>query len=207
MAILLLSASSRARSTPEAITERNSRRGLDNDANGGERYFSVQAGHRRQLSQAQSLAPGPLHARVLLEVQPAQHPSLDLRYRAGQYGQSSAVAIQNSCCLLNSPLTTAKLLPALARLQPRIDPRADLRPRQWLRLQHPSQNPVELLLSCSLTAHRNIVSSLAILALMGGFAARASGARVMMGAIRVTFWGGMAMAITAGIGWLAGAIT
>jgi hypothetical protein len=42
---------------------------------------------------------------------------------------------------------------------------------------------------------------------MGGFAARASGARVMMGAIRVTFWGGMAMAITAGIGWLAGAIT
>jgi hypothetical protein len=28
----------------------------------------------------------------------------------------------------------------------------------------------------------------------------------MMGAIRVTFWGGLAMAMTAGIGWLVGAI-
>jgi len=27
-----------------------------------------------------------------------------------------------------------------------------------------------------------------------------------MGAIRVTFWGGLAMAMTAGIGWLVGAI-
>ena len=51
------------------------------------------------------------------------------------------------------------------------------------------------------------LSSLAVLALMGGLAARAGGARVMMGAIRVTFWGGLAMAITAGIGWLVGAIT
>jgi VIT1/CCC1 family predicted Fe2+/Mn2+ transporter len=50
------------------------------------------------------------------------------------------------------------------------------------------------------------VSSLAVLALMGGLAARAGGARVIMGAIRVTFWGGLAMAMTAGIGWLVGAI-
>jgi hypothetical protein len=28
----------------------------------------------------------------------------------------------------------------------------------------------------------------------------------MMGAVRVTFWGGLAMAMTAGIGWLVGAI-
>jgi VIT1/CCC1 family predicted Fe2+/Mn2+ transporter len=41
---------------------------------------------------------------------------------------------------------------------------------------------------------------------MGGLAARAGGASVMMGAIRVTFWGGLAMAVTAGIGWLVGAI-
>jgi len=40
----------------------------------------------------------------------------------------------------------------------------------------------------------------------GRLAARAGGARVMMGAIRVTFWGGLAMAMTAGIGWLVGAI-
>jgi len=50
------------------------------------------------------------------------------------------------------------------------------------------------------------LSSLAVLALMGGLAARAGGARVMMGAMRVTFWGGLAMAMTAGIGWVVGAI-
>jgi VIT1/CCC1 family predicted Fe2+/Mn2+ transporter len=50
------------------------------------------------------------------------------------------------------------------------------------------------------------LSSLAVLALMGGLAARAGGASVMMGAIRVTFWGGLAMTMTAGIGWLVGAI-
>jgi VIT1/CCC1 family predicted Fe2+/Mn2+ transporter len=50
------------------------------------------------------------------------------------------------------------------------------------------------------------VSSLVLLALLGGLAARAGGAGVMIGAFRVTFWGGLAMAITAGIGWLVGAI-
>jgi VIT1/CCC1 family predicted Fe2+/Mn2+ transporter len=49
-------------------------------------------------------------------------------------------------------------------------------------------------------------SSLALLALLGGLAARAGGAGVMIGAIRVTFWGGLAMAMTAGIGWLFGGI-
>ena len=50
------------------------------------------------------------------------------------------------------------------------------------------------------------VSSLALLALLGGLAARAGGAGVTIGAIRVTFWGGLAMAITAGIGWVFGAV-
>jgi hypothetical protein len=50
------------------------------------------------------------------------------------------------------------------------------------------------------------VSSLAVLALLGGLAARAGGAKVMMGAIRVTFWGGLATAMNAGIGWLIGAV-
>jgi len=50
------------------------------------------------------------------------------------------------------------------------------------------------------------LSSLAVLALMGGLAAHAGGAKVIMGAIRVTFWGGLAMTMTAGIGWLVGAI-
>jgi VIT1/CCC1 family predicted Fe2+/Mn2+ transporter len=47
-------------------------------------------------------------------------------------------------------------------------------------------------------------SSLALLALLGGLAARAGGAGVLVGAMRVTFWGGLAMAVTAGIGWIFG---
>ena len=50
------------------------------------------------------------------------------------------------------------------------------------------------------------VSSLVLLALLGGLAARAGGAGVMIGAFRVTFWGGLAMATTAGIGWIFGAV-
>jgi VIT1/CCC1 family predicted Fe2+/Mn2+ transporter len=47
-------------------------------------------------------------------------------------------------------------------------------------------------------------TSLASLALLGGLAARAGGAAIMMGAIRVTFWGALAMALTAGVGSLFG---
>ena len=50
------------------------------------------------------------------------------------------------------------------------------------------------------------VTSLVFLALLGGLAARAGGAGVTMGAIRVTFWGAMAMALTAGIGALVGTV-
>jgi VIT1/CCC1 family predicted Fe2+/Mn2+ transporter len=50
------------------------------------------------------------------------------------------------------------------------------------------------------------VVSLALLALLGGLAARAGGAGVMVGVLRVTFWGGLAMAVTATIGWLFGAV-
>jgi VIT1/CCC1 family predicted Fe2+/Mn2+ transporter len=49
-------------------------------------------------------------------------------------------------------------------------------------------------------------TSLLFLALLGGLAARAGGARVMAGAIRVTFWGALAMAITSGVGWLFGTV-
>jgi VIT1/CCC1 family predicted Fe2+/Mn2+ transporter len=47
-------------------------------------------------------------------------------------------------------------------------------------------------------------TSLLFLALLGGVAARVGGARVTAGAIRVTFWGALAMAITAGVGALFG---
>jgi VIT1/CCC1 family predicted Fe2+/Mn2+ transporter len=47
-------------------------------------------------------------------------------------------------------------------------------------------------------------TSLVFLALLGGLAARAGGAGVMVGALRVTFWGALAMALTAGVGSLFG---
>ena len=49
-------------------------------------------------------------------------------------------------------------------------------------------------------------SSLLFLAFLGGLAARAGGARVLPGALRVTFWGALAMAVTAGVGSLFGTI-
>ncbi len=49
-------------------------------------------------------------------------------------------------------------------------------------------------------------TSLVFLALLGGIAARAGGAGVTIGAIRVTFWGALAMALTAGVGWLFGTV-
>jgi len=48
-------------------------------------------------------------------------------------------------------------------------------------------------------------SSLFFLALLGSLAARAGGASVLRAAIRVTFWGALAMALTAGVGALFGA--
>ena len=49
-------------------------------------------------------------------------------------------------------------------------------------------------------------TSLLFLALLGGLAAHVGGARVTAGAIRVTFWGALAMAMTAGIGALFGKV-
>ena len=48
------------------------------------------------------------------------------------------------------------------------------------------------------------IASLLFLALLGGIGARAGGAPVWAATLRVTFWGGLAMALTAGIGWLVG---
>ena len=49
-------------------------------------------------------------------------------------------------------------------------------------------------------------ASLVFLALLGGLAARAGGASVRTGAVRVTFWGALAMGLTAGVGALFGTI-
>jgi VIT1/CCC1 family predicted Fe2+/Mn2+ transporter len=49
-------------------------------------------------------------------------------------------------------------------------------------------------------------TSVVFLALLGGLAARAGGASMMTGAVRVTFWGALAMALTAGVGALFGTV-
>jgi VIT1/CCC1 family predicted Fe2+/Mn2+ transporter len=49
-------------------------------------------------------------------------------------------------------------------------------------------------------------TSLLFLALLGALAARTGGAAMLPGAVRVTFWGALAMAITAGVGALFGSV-
>jgi len=49
-------------------------------------------------------------------------------------------------------------------------------------------------------------SSLLFLAILGGLAAFAGGASLLIGAVRVMFWGALAMALTAGVGALFGTI-
>jgi VIT1/CCC1 family predicted Fe2+/Mn2+ transporter len=51
-----------------------------------------------------------------------------------------------------------------------------------------------------------MATSLLFLALLGMLSAYTGGARPGIGAVRVTFWGALAMALTAGIGWLFGAV-
>lgn len=59
--------------------------------------------------------------------------------------------------------------------------------------------PPRVLIPCVVTV------SIVLLALLGGLGAYAGGAPVAKAAWRVTFWGVLAMALTAGVGWLFGA--
>jgi VIT1/CCC1 family predicted Fe2+/Mn2+ transporter len=51
-----------------------------------------------------------------------------------------------------------------------------------------------------------VATSLVFLAALGAAAARLGGASLVVGAMRVTFWGAVAMACTALVGWLFGAV-
>jgi VIT1/CCC1 family predicted Fe2+/Mn2+ transporter len=66
--------------------------------------------------------------------------------------------------------------------------------------------PLAMVLVSPLNLLPAVVSaaSLAFLALLGGIGAKAGGAGVLRATLRVTFWGALAMAITAGIGRLFG---
>jgi len=50
------------------------------------------------------------------------------------------------------------------------------------------------------------VASLAFLALLGAIGARAGGAKILRATARVTFWGALAMALTAGVGAIFGTV-
>ena len=65
-----------------------------------------------------------------------------------------------------------------------------------------------LLLAIMVSAHSLIaavcIASLVFLALLGAVAAKAGGAPILKATVRVTFWGALAMGVTAGIGALFG---
>lgn len=63
-----------------------------------------------------------------------------------------------------------------------------------------------LLMPSSLLVAGVSIASLAFLALLGAVGARAGGANVARATLRVTFWGALAMALTAGIGVFFGTV-
>lgn len=63
-----------------------------------------------------------------------------------------------------------------------------------------------LLMPRSLLVAGVSIASLVFLALLGGIGARAGGANVIRATLRVTFWGALAMALTAGIGAIFGTV-
>lgn len=63
-----------------------------------------------------------------------------------------------------------------------------------------------LLVPVSLLVTMTALMSLVFLAVLGGLAANAGGANVVVGAVRVTFWGALAMLATAGVGGLFGVV-
>lgn len=66
--------------------------------------------------------------------------------------------------------------------------------------------PLLAVLAAPLSVTAPVVSgtSLLFLALLGALAARTGGASILKGAVRVTFWGALAMGLTAGVGALFG---
>ena len=65
---------------------------------------------------------------------------------------------------------------------------------------------VVLLVPASLLVWAVTLSALVSLGLLGALSAHAGGAAIMTASLRVTFWGALAMALTAGIGKLFGTV-
>jgi vacuolar iron transporter family protein len=65
---------------------------------------------------------------------------------------------------------------------------------------------VALLSPANMTVWSVSIASLAFLAVLGAIGARAGGAGIAIPTARVTFWGALAMAVTAGVGALSGGV-
>jgi vacuolar iron transporter family protein len=138
-----------------------------------------------------------------------EEPEAELRELAGIYmkrGLEPALARQ-----VAEQLTAKDALAAHARDELGITEIAEARPIQAA-LSSAASFTVGAglpLLMVVLFAGRDLVpivsvASLAFLALLGALAARAGGASILKGALRVTFWGALALAVTAGVGSLFG---
>lgn len=110
-------------------------------------------------------------------------------------------------------LTAHDAIGAHARDELGISEALAARPLQaaWTSAASFSVGAVLPLLVTALTAPSYLIplvsgTSLVFLAVLGGVAARAGGASITTGAMRVTFWGALAMALTAGVGALFGTV-
>lgn len=65
---------------------------------------------------------------------------------------------------------------------------------------------IVLLSSSATLIYAIVIATLIFLAILGALGAKAGGANVLKATVRVTFWGAIAMAITAGVGALFGAV-
>jgi VIT1/CCC1 family predicted Fe2+/Mn2+ transporter len=138
-----------------------------------------------------------------------EEPEAELRELAGIYvkrGLEPALARQ-----VAEQLTAKDALAAHARDELGITELAEARPIQAAMSSATSFTvgaalPLVVVLAVPRAELVAIVStaSLAFLAVLGGLAARAGGANPLIGAVRVTFWGALALVVTAGIGRMIG---
>lgn len=141
----------------------------------------------------------------------ATTPDLELRELQGIYvnrGLDSALAMQ-----VAQQLTTHEALSAHARDELGISAMTTARPVQAALASAAtfSVGAALPLVTTALVPFGSVILvvsalSLVFLAALGMLAAQAGGASVLRGALRVTFWGALAMALTALVGRLFGAI-
>jgi VIT1/CCC1 family predicted Fe2+/Mn2+ transporter len=137
----------------------------------------------------------------------------DLSWKSLPVSTSSVVSIKALARQVAQQLTAKDALSAHARDELGISETTTARPVQAALTSAASFSvgaamPVLMVVVSPAGALVPIVSaaSLSFLAFLGAVGARAGGANVLRGTARVTFWGALAMALTAGIGKLFGTV-